>query len=207
MAVCNSSLESSEKGLEAYDLRDAEAFDSVEAMCKSDTVSLVVCAAEDLSKLAQKKGIRTVIGLQAGVSPAYVALAKVLESGRIGRPLATHISGSACTEETGKDIVKRYKCFKDRDTEGVTGQVMLSIYLGHTFQPVVQLLGEPTTLRTQMRTTWPKINVMDQDQVIESDVTKTADDYVSLQGETESGVAFTYCFRGGGAFDKGEGLV
>ncbi|RKK74659.1 hypothetical protein BFJ69_g8377 [Fusarium oxysporum] len=44
MAVCNSSLESSEKGLEAYDLRDAEAFDSVEAMCKSDTVSLVVCA-------------------------------------------------------------------------------------------------------------------------------------------------------------------
>lgn len=52
-----------------------------------------------------------------------------------------------------------------------------------------------------------KIIVMDQDQVIESDVTKTVDDYVSLQGWTESGVAFTYCFRGEGAFDKGEGLV
>ncbi|EWZ28933.1 hypothetical protein FOZG_17371 [Fusarium oxysporum Fo47] len=173
MAVYNSSLESSEKGLEAYDLRDAEAFDSVEAMCKSDTVSLVVYAvavfshydlirsaieAEKTSMLSGhfKKGIGTVIGLQAGVSPAYVALAMILESGRIGRPLATHISGSACTEETGKDIVKRYKCFKDRDAEGVTGQVMLSIYLGHTFQPVIQLLGEPTTLRTQMRTTWPR---------------------------------------------------
>ncbi|QKD61210.2 uncharacterized protein FOBCDRAFT_280844 [Fusarium oxysporum Fo47] len=203
MAVYNSSLESSEKGLEAYDLRDAEAFDSVEAMCKSDTVSLVVYAvavfshydlirsaieAEKTSMLSGhfKKGIGTVIGLQAGVSPAYVALAMILESGRIGRPLATHISGSACTEETGKDIVKRYKCFKD---------------------PSHSALGRADDLANPDADDVAKIIVMDQDQVIESDVTKTVDDYVSLQGWTESGVAFTYCFRGEGAFDKGEGLV
>ncbi|KAJ4111413.1 hypothetical protein BFJ63_vAg17555 [Fusarium oxysporum f. sp. narcissi] len=126
MAVYNSSLESSEKGLEAYDLRDAEAFDSVEAMCKSDTVSLVVYAVAVFSHY---------------------------------------------------DLISH------------------------------SALGRADDLANPDADDVAKIIVMDQDQVIESDVTKTVDDYVSLQGWTESGVAFTYCFRGEGAFDKGEGLV
>jgi len=164
--------------------------------------------AEEIHQLARENGVRTIVGLQGCVSHVQTTLEEIIKSGRIGSPLVTQISGSACTGETGTRLVERYQYFKDRDIDGVTGQVMLSIYIGHTFEPLAQLLGQPTDVSAQLKTTWPLVNIVTPDnRVLESDVHKTADDYASLQGTLISGVKYTYTMRGGDAFDDGEGLV
>ncbi|KAL5586909.1 hypothetical protein FOVSG1_012045 [Fusarium oxysporum f. sp. vasinfectum] len=237
--LCNSSIKRSQDAISKYKLDSARPFDSVEKLCTSDTVDLVVCAvavfshykiakpaieagkdvyvewplgvstaqAHELTQLAKDKGVRTIVGLQGAVSHLQTTLKRVIDAGSIGKPLATQIFGSACTGETGVKIDKRYGYFKDRDIDGVDGQVMLSIYVGHTFEPLAKLLGEPASVSAQLHTTWPTVDVLDGDKVIQSQVEKTADDYASLQGTTKSGVTYTYTFRGGDAFDDGEGLV
>ncbi|SPJ72185.1 related to dehydrogenases and related proteins [Fusarium torulosum] len=237
--LCNSSIQSSQDAIRKYKLDSAHPFDSVEKLCTSDTVDLVVCAvavfshyeiakpvieagkdvyvewplgvstaqAHELTQLAKDKGVRTIVGLQGAYSHLQTTLKRVIDAGSIGKPLVTQIFGSACTGETGVKIDKRYGYFKDRDIDGVDGQVMLSIYVGHTFEPLAKLLGEPASVSAQLRTTWLTVDILDGDKVIQSQVEKTADDYASLQGKTKSGVTYTYTLRGGDAFDDGEGLV
>ncbi|KAJ5823045.1 transcription regulator gal80 [Penicillium robsamsonii] len=164
--------------------------------------------AEEIQQLARRKGVRTIVGLQGCVSHVQTTLEEIIKSGRIGTPLVTQISGSACTGETGTRLVERYRYFKDRDIEGVSGQVMLSIYVGHTFEPIAHLLGQPSQVSAQLKTTWPIVNITTPDnKVLQSHVKKTADDYASLQGTLTSGVKYTYTIRGGDAFDESEGLV
>ncbi|KAJ0130824.1 hypothetical protein HZ326_26077 [Fusarium oxysporum f. sp. albedinis] len=150
--------------------------------------------------------VRTIVGLQGAVSHLQTTLKRIVDGGKIGKPLATQISGSTCTGESGVKIDKRYAYFKDRDNEDVDGQVMMSIYVGHTFEPLAKLLGVPASVSAQLRTSWPAVDVLDGDKVIELQVEKTADDYASLLGMTKSGVTYTYTLRGGDAFDDGEGL-
>ncbi|KAK7177584.1 oxidoreductase family protein [Paraphaeosphaeria sporulosa] len=238
-AICNSSVQTGNQSIRQYGFECARAFNSVQAMCASDTVDLVVCAvavfshynlikpaieagknvyvewplgvsteeAVELEALAEEKGVRTIIGLQGRVSHIQTTLRDIIDSGKIGTPLITQISGSAATGETGTQIVKRYKYFKDRVAEGVKGQVMLTIYVGHTFDPLTQLFGEPASVSTQLKTTWPRVSILDGDKTVESDVPKTADDFAGLQGVLSSGVKYMYSFRGGDAFEEGEGLV
>ncbi|KAJ4354875.1 transcription regulator gal80 [Ascochyta clinopodiicola] len=238
-AICNSSVETSRQAIRQFGFQSAQAFDSVQAMCESDEVDLVVCAvavfshyklvkpaieagkdvyvewplgvsteeAEELEALAEKKGVRTIIGLQGRVSHIQATLRDLIDSGKIGTPLITQISGSATTGETGTKIVKRYEYFKDGVAQGAKGQIMLTIYVGHTFDPLSQLFGEPTTVSSQLKTTWPRVSILDGDRIVENDMPKTADDFAGLQGVMSSGVKYTYNFRGGDAFVEGEGLV
>ena len=163
--------------------------------------------AEELEALAKKKGVRTVVGLQGRVSHIQATLRDLIDSGRIGTPLVAQMSGSATTGETGTQIVQRYRYFKDRVAQGAKGQVMLTIYVGHTFDPLSQLFGEPISVSSQLKTTWPYVSILDGGKTVESHVLKTADDFASLQGVTSLGVKYAYSFRGGDAFVEGEGLV
>ncbi|KAL2798172.1 hypothetical protein BJX66DRAFT_334211 [Aspergillus keveii] len=239
-AVCNSTLESGNKAIEQYDLPTAaKAYDSVESMCDSDTVDLVVCVvvvfshyklvkpaiergkdvyvewplcgtteeAKELAQLASEKGVRTIIGFQGRVGHVHSTLREILNSGRIGRVLATHIVGSSTTPETGNRIDKRYLYFKERDAEGASGQVTLTIYMGHTMDFLASLLGQPRTVSARLQTTWPYVSILDGDKVLETNVKKTADDYASLHGVTDRDVPYTYVLRGGDAFQEGEGLI
>ncbi|CAG7959249.1 unnamed protein product [Penicillium olsonii] len=240
-AVCNSSLESGNKAIEQYNLPSAstKAYDSVESMCDSGTVDLVVCVvvvfshyklvkpaierrkdvyvewplcgtteeSRELAQLAKEKGVRTIIGFQSRAGHVHSTLQEILDSGRIGRVLASHIVGSSTTPETGNRLDKRYLYFKERHAEGTTGQVTLTIYMGHTMDFVASLLGQPTTVSAQLQTTWPYVDIVDGDKIMETNVKKTADDYASLHGTTETGVKYTYVLRGGDAFQEGEGLV
>jgi predicted dehydrogenase len=139
-AGCNSTLESGNKAFEQYNLPTAaKAYDSVESMCDSDTVDLVVCIvvvfshyklvkpaidrgkvvyvewplcgtteeAKELAQLAKEKSIWTIIGFQGRAGHVHSILREILDSGRIGQDLATHIIGSSTTLETGNCINKR----------------------------------------------------------------------------------------------------
>ncbi|CAJ0553089.1 Ff.00g116010.m01.CDS01 [Fusarium sp. VM40] len=129
--------------------------------------------------------------------PLGVSTAQAQELTQLAKDRGMQVFGSACTGETGVKIDKRYSYFKDRDIDRV----------GHTFEPLAKLQGEPQSVSAQLRTTWPTVDVLVGDKVIQSQVQKTADDYASLQGTTKSGVTYTYTLRGGDAFSDGEGLV
>ncbi|KAE8378824.1 hypothetical protein BDV26DRAFT_181210 [Aspergillus bertholletiae] len=239
-AVCNSSIESGNKAIEYYNLPGStKAYDSVESMCDSDTVDLVVCVvvvfshyklvkpaiergkdvyvewplcgtteeSKELAQLAEEKGVRTIIGFQSRAGHIHSTLQEVLQSGRIGKVLATHIVGSSTTPETGNRLDKRYLYFKERHAEGTNGQVTLTIYMGHTMDFLASLVGQPKTVSAQLQTTWPKVNILDGDKIIETNVKKTASDYASLHGVTENDVPYTYVLRGGDSFQEGDGLV
>ncbi|CAI6092466.1 unnamed protein product [Clonostachys chloroleuca] len=184
-------------------------------MCDSDNVDLVVCVvvvfahynlikpaiergkgvyvewplcatteeSRELAKLARSKGVRTIIGLQSHAGHVHSTLQQVLASGRIGRVLASHLVGSGGSPETGNKIDRRFLYFKDMEAKGAKGQVALTIYVGQTMEFVVSLL------------------------VVERNVKKTADDYASLHGILGEDVKYSYVFRGGDAFEEGNGLV
>ncbi|KAL2834028.1 hypothetical protein BJY01DRAFT_253265 [Aspergillus pseudoustus] len=224
-AVCNSSLESGRKALEQYNLDSAKPYDSVESMCDSDTVDLVVCVCVvvvvfshyKLVKPALERGkdvyVEWPLCATTAESKELADLARergeVLESGRIGRVLGSHIVGSSLSGETGNRADRRYLYFKERHAEGVegNGQVALSIYTGHTMDFVASLLGQPVKVAAQLQTTWPYVDIVDGDKEVERGVRKTADDYASLQGVTDTGVKYTYVLRGGDSFEPGDGLV
>lgn len=238
-AVCNSSLESGNKAISKYNLDSAKAYDSVESMCDSAIVDLVVCVvvvfshyklvkpalergkdvyvewplcttteeSKELAQLAKEKGVKTIIGFQSRVGHVHSTLQELLDSGRIGRVLASHIVGSSTTPETGNRLDKRYLYFKERHTEGTKAQVTLTIYMGHTMDFVASLLGQPDTVSAQLQTTWPYVDIVDGDKIIARNVKKTADDYASLHGVLNKDVKYTYVLRGGDAFQEGDGLV
>ncbi|CAG9992960.1 unnamed protein product [Clonostachys byssicola] len=238
-AVCNTSIESGKKAIEKFQLKSAEAYDSVESVCDSDNVDLIVCVvvvfahynlikpaiergkdvyvewplcatteeSRELAELAQSKGVQTIISLQSRAGHVHSTLQQVLASGRIGRVLASHIVGSGGSPETGNKIDRKFLYFKDREAKGARGQVALSIYVGQTMEFVASLLGQPRTVSAQLQVTWPHVDIVDGDNVVERNVEKTADDYASLHGMLGEDVNYSYIFRGGDAFEKGNGLV
>jgi predicted dehydrogenase len=114
-AICNTSVQTSRQAIQEHGFESAQAFDSVQAMCESDSVDLVVCAVavfshykivkpaieagkdvyvewplgvsteegEKLEALAEKKGVRTIIGLQGRVSHIQATLRDLINKGRL----------------------------------------------------------------------------------------------------------------------------
>ena len=160
--------------------------------------------AEELDRLARDSKVKTVVGLQGRGSNLVSTLQRLVREQSIGRLLASQMSGSAMTGETGTELSKRYAYFKDRSVEGCSGQVMLSIYLGHTVDTMALVIGEPSTVSAELQTTWPRVNIVDGGKVLQSDVEKTADDLAFLHGKTVGGVTYSYAMRGGEAFTPSE---
>lgn len=76
-------------------------------------------ASKELAQLTKEKGVKTIIGVQSRVGHVHSTLQELLDSGRTGRVLASHIVGSSTTPETGDRLDKRYLYFKERHTEGM----------------------------------------------------------------------------------------
>ncbi|KAM0704012.1 hypothetical protein Q7P35_008244 [Cladosporium inversicolor] len=160
--------------------------------------------AEELERLAQAHKVKTIVGLQGRGSNVISTLQGLVRENAVGKLLSSHMCGSAMTGETGNELSKRYAYFKDKFVEGCSGQIMLSIYLGHTLDTMAMVVGEPATVSTELQTTWPRVSIIDNGKTLESDVEKTADDLGFLHGRTVDGVAYAYAMRGGEAFTPSE---
>ncbi|KAM0713427.1 hypothetical protein Q7P37_010389 [Cladosporium fusiforme] len=160
--------------------------------------------AEELDRLAQENNVKTIVGLQGRGSGLISTLQRLVRNNAIGKLLSSQMSGSATTGETGNELSQRYAYFKDKFIEGCSGQVMLSIYVGHTVDTMAMVVGEPATVSTVLQTTWPRVNVIDNGKVIQSNVEKTADDLAFIHGKTTNGVTYGYSMRGGEAFTPSE---
>lgn len=110
---------------------------------------------KELAELAKEKGVRTIIGIQSLAGHVHSTLQEMLNSGRIGRLLVSHIVGNGESPETGNQIDKRYLYFKEKEWTSGSHETALSIYVGQTMEFVASLLGQPRTVSAQLQTTWP----------------------------------------------------
>lgn len=78
--------------------------------------------AEEMLTLAKEKGVKTLVGLQAGVSPALLKIRSIIEEGRIGKVVSSMFHGTP-------------KVFEDTESDGLAyqqdrsvGGYLVSIY-------------------------------------------------------------------------------
>ena len=81
--------------------------------------------AKSMAEAAKRGGGRTIVGLQARHSPVIQAVKKLVESGRIGRPLSSTIIGAA--GNGGPDEPPHGEYLANRKIGGN----MLTIHFGH----------------------------------------------------------------------------
>lgn len=93
--------------------------------------------AEEMLKLAKEKGVKTVVGLQAHVSPALKKIKEVIDSGKIGKVLSSTFHGTPLV--FGATVAENALYQNDRSIGGN----LLSIYGIHCMLPTFLYIPHP----------------------------------------------------------------
>ncbi|KAI9834416.1 MAG: hypothetical protein M1819_003027 [Sarea resinae] len=153
--------------------------------------------AEELTALANKKGIKTVIGLQGRRSPVVDKVKELIAEGRIGKVLSTtlHISVGFFGDTTPES--QKYLSLREY------GGNLVTIIFGHMIDSMTATLGELQSFRSTLDTQRPEMKVVGKDGKVTETFTKTTHDQIALQGHFTSGALLSLYMRGGPIF-KGE---
>ncbi|MBP8538602.1 Gfo/Idh/MocA family protein [Streptomyces sp. MK37H] len=143
--------------------------------------------AEELVALADARGVRTAVGLQARSAPPLRYLRDLVADGYVGRVLSTTmvVSGrnwGATFREGGEYLLDR-----------ANGATMLTIPFGHTADALTMVLGELTDVSATTATLRPQVT----HEVTGRTATMTAEDQIAVTGTLESGAVAALHFRGG----------
>ena len=133
---------------------------------------------EELANAAASAGVRTAIGLQMRSSAAVARAHKILDEGKIGRPLTASIVSN--TAAFGPSV-EPAMVFAEDVTNGVT---LVSIQGAHTFDLAMAVLGQVHTLSALATTQFPTVNVANEP----SSRPRTIPDHIFLQALLRSGV-------------------
>jgi predicted dehydrogenase len=132
--------------------------------------------AQKMTDTAHAKGVQTMIGLQARVSPALMYLKELLTQGYIGKVLACHVS------LTREGVLKR-PSHRTWQRDANLGANTLTIANGHTLDAMRYVLGEFSEFSSVVAT--------QTDEWLETDTKKvlkvTSPDHVLINGRLESG--------------------
>lgn len=152
---------------------------------------LAVDSAEagELAGLAERRGVRTVVGLQSRSAPAIRYLRDLIAEGWVGEVLSSSVIASGMA--WGAESEGRTGYLLDRDG----GSTMLAIPFGHTLDAFALCLGEFLELSavTANRRPWVR------DRATGESVRMTTDDQVAVQGVLSGGAVASLHFRGGAA--------
>lgn len=150
--------------------------------------------ARELAELARSRNVRTVIGLQARVSPTICYLRDLIAQGFVGEVLSSSLIGTGAVWGEMIDIPNAYVA--DRRN----GATMLSIPFAHTMDAVCSILGEMEQVSAILG------NGRNHTTIIETGETipMTSHDQIAFVGRTTGGTLFTANYRGG--VDAGTGL-
>lgn len=151
--------------------------------------------AREMADLARSLNLRTVIGLQARVSPTICYLRDLVADGYVGEVLSSSLIGTGMS--WGGMIEARNAYVADQRN----GATMLAIPIGHTLDAVCSVLGELQQVSSIMG------NGRTQTTVIETGETipMTTPDQVALVARTRKGAVLSAHYRGG--MDAGTGLL
>lgn len=143
--------------------------------------------AEELAALAETKGVRTAVGLQARSAPPLRYLRDLVAEGYVGRVLSTTVVGSG--RAWGPTFGDGGEYLLDR----ANGATLLSIPFGHTVDALAMVLGEFTDVSATTATLRPQVTHEPSGRT----ATMTAEDQIAVTGTLESGAVAAVHFRGG----------
>ena len=133
--------------------------------------------AKEMAALADRTGIRTVVGLQARQAPAFAFVRDLLNNGYVGEVLSTTLVGTSIPG----DVVVRPNAYMLDKTNGAN---VLTIAVGHSLDTLNHVLGEFADLSAVTELRRPLITIKEDREQI----TKTSPDQIALLGTLTSGV-------------------
>lgn len=143
--------------------------------------------AEELAGLAERRGVRTAVGLQARSVPALRYLRDLIADGYVGEVLSTSMVASG--GGWGPSVAGRTAYTADK-TNGTT---MLTVPFGHTLDAVTMVLADFASLNATTAVRRGRILREDTGEL----VPKTAEDQIAVTGVLESGAVASVHFRAG----------
>ncbi len=143
--------------------------------------------AEEMANLAQEKGVKAFIGLQARSSPVVRYVRDIIASGKIGEVISTSLIASPGA--WGATVEPRMIYGLDR----ANGVSMLTIQFGHAIDALCWCLGEFKELSATLATRFPQPTRTDTGEP----VTKTIDDQIAVSGILENGAVASIHYRAG----------
>ena len=165
------------------------ALDAGKAVYCESPLGCTVAEAEEMAGAAGPR--HTAIGLQGRLNPAVRRAARLISSGKIGRPLnARLVSNSA---GFGPEMPSKYEYFNQTSS----GANLLTISAGHTLDVVEAVLGPIIEVDARTEILWPAVKLTDTGEV---SWRETAD-HVDVLGKTRSGAVFTADISGGAAVE------
>src|SRR5438309_561750 len=126
--------------------------------------------------LAAKRGVRTVVGLQARQAPAIAFVQQLLRDGYVGKVLSTTMVGLSIP---GDVVVQPNAYMLDK----ANGANLLTIPVGHSLDILNYVLGEFAELSAVSDVRRPLITIQETGERI----VKTAADQVAVIGTLRSG--------------------
>ncbi|KAK3381157.1 putative oxidoreductase [Podospora didyma] len=148
--------------------------------------------AEELTKLANETGVKTMVGVQGRASPLIAVLKKIIDEGKIGRVVSSHVFGSTAYLPTDTWIVGA-EYYLDMKSGGNA----FYIGFGHFLDSFTYVLGDFETLQSTLQVQWPSVAVLDMStgEVVNPAHPRTAPDHTMVQGRLKSGAVASISYR------------
>ena len=132
--------------------------------------------AEEMAALANRKGVRTMVGLQGRCSPAFQMLKELLDDGYVGEVLSCHM------DQFGSGVLTRTS---DRtwQRDRALGATTHTIAFGHAIDTMSACLGEFAEVAAVVSTRVSQWHETDTDQMVDV----TAPDNILVSGTLAGG--------------------
>ncbi|CAF0995494.1 unnamed protein product [Adineta steineri] len=155
--------------------------------------------AEELTQLARSKNIKTMVGLQARQSSVVKKMKEIIDSGKLGKILSTHLFASGLA--WGASINEDNAYLADIEN----GATMISIPGGHSLDAMCYVFGEFESLTATIHNARKTTEIRDGKGNTIRSVPLTSHDQMSVSGVLTSGAYASAHFRGG--IHKGTNLL
>jgi predicted dehydrogenase len=140
--------------------------------------------ARAMAALATKKGVRTVVGLQARQAPAIEFVQQLIRDGYVGEVLSTTMVGLSIPG----DVVRQPNAYMLDKTNGAN---LLTVPFGHSLDILNYVLGEFADLSAVSDVRRPLITIEETGEQI----VKTAPDQIAVIGTLKSGATASVHIR------------
>jgi predicted dehydrogenase len=136
--------------------------------------------ATDLLQMAEEKGVRHIVGLQARANPAVNYVKDLISSGYVGQVLSVNISYSLPPFPTASGTIDQGHVYILDKTNGAN---QLTIGNGHLLDGITYILGQFSEVSAILGTQFKNVKVIETGEIIRA----TSPDYVLVNGILENG--------------------
>jgi predicted dehydrogenase len=151
--------------------------------------------ASEMLTAAKESGSKTIVGLQARVSPIVQKLKHLIDTKAIGELISSNIVFAVGMPGDTNPTTFAYSADK------TIGGNLLTIMGGHLLDPVFYALGPVKDLSAQLQTRWPDVKLINTDGSFDRTVKRETPDHVNIHGTVGASAApLSVSMRMGKAF-------